>query len=49
MTGCGVCAGMLSLFWPSGAILAGLMALSAGDCKSCLTPFMAAGEIAVRE
>jgi hypothetical protein len=48
MFGCGVCAGTLSLeAWPSGAVLAGLMALKAGDCTSCLTPLTAGGDPAV--
>lgn len=40
MTGCGVCAGMLSRWlWLSEALLAGLIAFSAGDCTSFLMPF----------
>jgi hypothetical protein len=48
MFGCGVCAGTLSrAAWLSGAVLAGLMALKAGDCTSCLTPLTAGGDPAV--
>jgi len=48
MLGCGVCAGTLSrAAWLSGAVLAGLMALRAGDWTSCLTPLTAGGDPAV--
>lgn len=43
MWGCGVCTGTLSREL-SGAVLAGLIALSAGDCTSCLTPLAAGGD-----
>jgi hypothetical protein len=46
MFGCGVCAGTLSREL-SGAVLAGLIALNAGDCTSCLTPLTAGGDPAV--
>jgi hypothetical protein len=49
MTGCGVCAGTLSLCIElSGAVLAGLTAPKAGDCTSSLTPLIAGGDPAVR-
>ena len=43
--GTGICTGTLSCC-ASGALLPGLIALSAGDCTSCFTP-LAAGEPAV--
>jgi hypothetical protein len=44
--GCGVCTGTLSRAL-SGAVLAGLIALNAGDCMSCLTPLTTGGDPAV--
>jgi hypothetical protein len=46
MRGCGVCTGILSR--GSDVILAGLTALRAGECMSCLMPLGAAGDSAAR-
>jgi hypothetical protein len=47
MVGCGVCAGTLRRWlWLSDVLLAGLIALSAGDCTSCLIPLVAGGDAA---